>query len=253
VTLLNIGTMQFRSRVLERRATFSFSLPLARHAGPGPYPALLLLHGWGGDHATLLHTTTIAQQLEGQPLIAIVPDGGNHHWANQGPQARIEDFLLDDLLPACAEFFPIRPGRWAIGGVSMGGYGAVRLGLKYPDRFGSISAHAGRYLDRAALDELAPTLTPDERADADVFAWAERAATHTARPTLRFDCGTDDPLLPQNRAFHQYLETIGYAHTYAEHPGAHTADYFDARLRDDPRDHIGALAGEVAPRRQSSR
>ncbi len=247
MVLMNVGTMQFRSRVLERRITFAFTLPLARHAGPGPYPALLQLHGWGGDHATWLHSSRLAHYLEGMPLVAIMPDGGNNHWLNQGPQERIEDFVLEDLLPACEEFFPIRAGRWAIGGASMGGYGAVRLGLKYPDRFGSIIAHAGRYLDRTALDASAPLLTPEQRADADVFAWARQAVGRPDRPVLRLDCGSDDPLLAQNRAFHRYLRHIGYAHAYDEYPGAHTGDYFDERLRDAPRRHREALAGEHAP------
>lgn len=60
--------------------------------------------------------------------------------------------LMEDLLPACEEFFSINQGRRAIAGVSMGGSGAMRLGLIYPDRFGSIIAHAGGYPDRAALD-----------------------------------------------------------------------------------------------------
>jgi len=247
MVLMNVGTMQFRSRVLERRITFAFTLPLARHAGPGPYPALLQLHGWGGDHATWLHSSRFAHYLEGMPLVAIMPDGGNNHWLNQGPQERIEDFVLENLLPACEEVFPIRAGRWAIGGASMGGYGAVRLGLKYPDRFGSIIAHAGRYLDRTALDASAPLLTPEQRADADVFAWARQAVGRPDRPVLRLDCGSDDPLLAQNRAFHRYLRHIGYAHAYDEYPGAHTGDYFDERLRDAPRRHREARAGEHAP------
>lgn len=127
----------------------------------------------------------------------------------------------------------------------MGGYGAVRLGLNYPDRFGSIVAHAGGYPDRAALDATATDLTPDERGDADVFAWAREAVGWPDRPALRLDCGLDDPLLAQNRALHRYLQEIGYAHAYAEHPGAHTADYFDARLRDAPRQHLAALLGEI--------
>lgn len=244
---MNVGTIQFRSRILERRAAFAFSLPLARHAGPGPYPALLLLHGWSGDHATWLHGSGMPRHLATLPLVAVMPDGGNNHWFNQGPDARIEDFLLEDLLPACEEFFPIRPGRWAIGGASMGGYGAVRLGLKYPDRFGSIVAHAGRYLDRTALDASAPLLTPEQRADADVFAWARRTAGRLDRPVLRLDCGADDPLLAQNRAFHRDLQHIGYAHAYGEYPGAHTADYFDTRLRDGLQHHREAFTGEHAP------
>ncbi len=152
--------------------------------------------------------------------------------------------MLEDLLPACAEFFPLRPGRWAIGGASMGGYGAVRLGLKYPDRFGAIVAHAGRYPDRTALDASAPLLTPEARADADVFAWARQAVGHRERPAMRLDCGLDDPLLAQNRACQRYLQGLGYAHAYAEYPGAHTADYFDARVREAPRHHREALPRE---------
>jgi putative tributyrin esterase len=241
MALMNVGTMQFRSRVLERRVAFAFSLPLARHAGPGPYPALLLLHGWSGDHAAWLHGTAMPRHLAQLPLIAIMPDGGNNHWCNQHPEGRIEDFVMEDLLPSCEEFFAIRPGRWAIGGASMGGYGAVRLGLKHPNRFGAIIAHAGRYEDRASLDRTAPLLSPEQRADADVFRWAREAVGRPDRPTLRLDCGTDDVLLTQNRAFHAYLDEIGYTHAYAEYPGGHTEEYFDARFREDPHAYLAAF------------
>jgi S-formylglutathione hydrolase FrmB len=175
------------------------------------------------------------------PLITIMPDGGNYHWFNYNQQERIEDFLIADLLPACADFFPIRPGRWAIGGASMGGYGAMRLGLKYPDCFASVIAHAGGFHDRAFLDENATQITEEQRQDADVFAHATAAATATNRPHLRFDCGLDDPLLARNRAFHQHLLALGYPHDYAEFPGGHTAEYFDERVRDAPKRHLAVL------------
>ncbi|MGN6361219.1 MAG: alpha/beta hydrolase, partial [Thermomicrobiales bacterium] len=65
---------------------------------------------------------------------------------------------------------------------------------------------------------------------------------HPARPRLAFDCGTADPLLAENRAFHRHLGRIGYPHHYAEHPGGHTWAYWDEHVRDALRQHLDVLA-----------
>ena len=238
---MNLGQMQIHSPVLRRQVTFSFRLPSSAEVGPGPYPALLQLHGASEDHTAWITRTMLPVHLEGTPLIVIMPEGARSQWLNRNDHERYEDFLLQDLLPACAAFFPVRSGRWAIGGLSMGGQGALHLGLKYPTRFASIYAHSSVIPDRATLQSWLPDLTPALLDDADLFARAARTVTHPERPTLSFDCGTDDPLLGENRAFHHHLTALGYPHRYLEHPGAHAWAYWDAHVREAIRQHLAVL------------
>lgn len=249
---MNLGQMQFYSQALERHVSFSFSLPSPDDAGPGPYPALLQLHGRTDDHTAWLTRSKLAVYLDKRPLIAIMPDGGLSFWANRGPRERYEDFIMRDLLPACAAFFPIRPGRWAIGGLSMGGFGALRLGLKYPDRFASIYGHSSAIFTRADLQQRAPELLATGDEATDPFALAEKALNAPNRPRLSFDCGLQDMaadglLLPRNRAFHEHLERLGFPHHYAEFLGGHTWEYWDEHVREALAQHLEVFAAAATP------
>lgn len=129
----------------------------------------------------------------------------------------------------------------AIGGLSMGGYGALRLGLKYPDRFASIWAHSAglRLLDEHFLERL------DDPDDASVDVQAERLKARLDAgergPAISFDCGTEDELLDRNRDLHRHLEAIGLEHHYAEYPGGHTWDYWDEHVQEALAQHAKAL------------
>lgn len=242
---MNIGEMHTRSDALGRHTSFSFSLPDPAKAGPGPYPALLQLHGASDDHRAWLTRSKLSVYLENRPVIAIIPDGALSLWGNRGPRERFEDHVMQHLLPLCEALFPVRPGPWAIGGLSMGGFGAIRLGLKYPERFASIWAHSSFLPDRAILAERFPDMTPEQQEHFDVYAIAGDAAARSDRPRLVFDCGTEDFLLDQNRAFHAHLKDLGYPHEYREHPGAHTWPYWDEHVQEAVERHMEVLAPYV--------
>lgn len=228
-----VGQMHFYSQALLRQATFGFYLPSAEFEPP--YPALLQLHGAGDDYASWFERSMLPEYLQRYPFIVITPAGDLSFWTNIGVQGRgtdYEDYLIRDLMPEVERLFPVRRDRWAIGGLSMGGYGAVRLGLLYPDRFASIYAHSSAVWDAARFRERIPGLSDEVAAQADIYPYAERTAGASNRPTLTFDCGLEDPLLPDNRAFHDYLDEIGYPHTYLEFPGGHTWDYWNEHVQE---------------------
>lgn len=250
---MNFGQMQMHSDVLRRHVTFSFRLPPSGEVGPGPYPALLLLHGASEEHSAWITRTKLLVHLEGTPLIVIMPDGARSQWLNRSAHERYEDFILDDLLPACAEFFPVRQGRWAIGGYSMGGQGALSLGLKHPDRFASIYAHSSAIPDRAILSEWMPDLTSAQLDEADLFAHATNCVARPDRPSIGLDCGTEDAILDHSRLFHAHLDRIGYDHHYAENPGGHTWDYWDIHLPHALQHHLAVLVGNNDPTPRSAR
>ena len=123
-----------------------------------------------------------------------------------------------------------------IAGLSMGGFGALRLGAKYPDRFRGISAHSavttlGRLAEATGdhLDALPSFAQPDGTA----LHWLEVNAGRL--PPLRFDCGNDDPLLPSNRGLHAALEARGIEHQYEEFAGGHDWPYWRLHLADSLR------------------
>ena len=229
------------SRGLQRPTPYTIILP-EPDLGPGPYPVLLQLHGRIDDHRAWLEKSKLWVYVDNLPLIVVMPSGGNFWWSNLYPELdiRYEDLLVQDLWEHVRATYPARQDRWAIGGLSMGGFGAIRLGLKYPEKFCSIYAHSSAVRTAEQLREWFPDLSPTVLSDMDCYAWAADR-TPADLPRLSFDCGTEDFLLDENRAFHTYLESLDLPHSYAEYPGGHTWPYWDLHVQEALVQHAEVL------------
>jgi S-formylglutathione hydrolase FrmB len=173
-------------------------------------------------------------------LVAVFPQGDSG-WATNalhgGP--RLEDDIVNDLVSWIRRSLPVRePGAgWGIAGLSMGGYGAVKLALKRPDLFALAASHSGSF-ERMRAPEIHP-LFGDPRADRamrraeDPFWLAEQALCRfpVARPMIYLDCGLSDPLLEGNRRLADHLNFVGYPNRYDELPGHHTWPYWDRAFK----------------------
>src|SRR5581483_4611288 len=223
---MTIATVQFHSELLERNVLYNILLP---DGGEGPYPVLMLLHGYGDNYNSWLQQTKIAFYAQQHSMIIVLPDGGNTFYLNlstpntvqpvfqQWGAQMMEDFIIEDLREHVSKTFSVRPGRWGIGGNSMGGFGAMRLGCKYPELFASIRAHSGVYPERENLLGVCPD--PDE---ADIYRITEQLARSERKIEIGFDCGTEDALLDHNRRLHNHMERIGLTHNYVENAGGHS-------------------------------
>ena len=128
----------------------------------------------------------------------------------------------------------------------MGGYGSMRIGLKYPGQFSSIWSHSSAFYIN---EYLQPGLAdPAVIADADVRVHAQKLLDSSGpRPVISFDCGVDDELIDQNRSLDTWMTSIGLEHHYAEHPGAHTWDYWDLHVQTALAQHARVLIGTGIP------
>jgi len=171
--------------------------------------------------------------------LVVLPDGGLSFWLNYSAHERYEDFLIQDLPEHLHRTFPVRAGKAAIGGLSMGGFGALRLALKYPDRFASVWAHSGALWPAEVIAQRFGGVLADPK-EADIYHLVEQVDP-SRLPAIAFDCGTEDFLIEQNRQFHSFLEARGIPHIYKEHPGGHTWDYWDAHVREALAFHVQHL------------
>jgi S-formylglutathione hydrolase FrmB len=180
------------------------------------------------------------------PLVVVMPDGGRGWYTNAKEGPDYEDDLRKDVVGLVERTFPVkaeREGR-AIGGLSMGGYGAVKIGFKHHEMFASVNSHSGavgflRGRDLAAEFQRIFGDQP-EGGPEDPFAIVEKI-DHGRVPKLRIDCGTSDFLLDQNRAFHRHLQDLEIAHEYEEFPGSHEWGYWDEHVQQALAFHVRNL------------
>jgi len=240
---MSIASVQFRSEVMNKRITYNVILP---DEGEGPFPVLIQLHGLSDDCNSWIQNSNLVRHVSGLPLVVVLPDGGTSAYLNWKTSDRLnrhryEDLIVTDIPNHVRRHFNVTSGPWAIGGLSMGGYGAMFLGLKHADRFASIWAHSSAF----HIDQIVDPALVENFEDANVFAHAERVAQSGAKPVIAFDCGIDDErLIDHNRELHAFMDGIGIDHHYAEHPGGHTWDYWDEHVQEALVQHARVLGIE---------
>jgi S-formylglutathione hydrolase FrmB len=175
-----------------------------------------------------------------------MPDGEDSWYTDsQGtPAAKFESYIARDLIADVDSSYRTigtRHGR-AIAGLSMGGYGALKFGLKHANLFmfagsfsGALAAGNASFTggqNQKLAQELLTIYGPagsQTRAENDLLAMLEKADPERL-PFIYFDCGTDDRLLESNRAFAAALQKKKARYEYRETPGAHTWDYWDRQV-----------------------
>jgi S-formylglutathione hydrolase FrmB len=174
-----------------------------------------------------------------------MPEGGSSYYTNAAdpPQDRYEDYIVRDLISDVESRFPVAPGRSnrAIVGISMGGFGAVKLGLRHPELFifaGGLSSAIDvprRGLSFKRLHQSRHFISifgsagSQTRRDNDPFVLA-RSADPEAAPYFFLTCGDQESLLPPNREFAALLEERHFPHEFHTTPGGHEWNQWNAWL-----------------------
>lgn len=150
--------------------------------------------------------------------------------------------MATDIPNHVKRHFNVADGPWAIGGLSMDGYGSMFQGLKHADQFASTWAHSSAF----HIDQIVDPALVEDFDDANIFAHAERVSRSATQPVIAFDCGVDDErVIDHNRELHAFMDTIGLGHHYAEHPGGHTWDYWDEHVQEALVQHARVLGVSV--------
>lgn len=246
-------TGSFQSETLSRKVNFTAIIPTdapsiydpeKKAADSGQMKTFYLLHGWDGNHEDWLHNTRVAELAGKYNVAVIMPSGENGFYVNHPGSNSYGSFIGEELVDVTRQLFRLsdkREDTW-IGGLSMGGYGALRNGLHYADQFGKIVALSSRILTRKEgemqqhpiNDQLAMIIgsynMQEMPADMDIHSLAEQMAEADSRPELYLACGTEDSLLDENRELHELLDATGYSHDYFETPGSHDWDFWNEYL-----------------------
>lgn len=251
-------TVPFESKLVGAPLPYNVLLPAgygqdgARHKR---YPVLYLLHGlMGSANDWVSERAHLAGHAANYHFIIVVPEGRNAWYTDSAtaPPEKFESYIIKELIPDVDTRFrtiAAREGR-AVAGLSMGGYGSLKFGLKYPSLFafaGSLSGALGAasWLPDEKLPAFArpsiarvygPAGEPDNetRKANDIFRLVRALAPEQVKglPYLYLDCGTEDFLLGDNRNFSALLVEKKVPHEFRQLPGGHDWPYWDRQVQE---------------------
>lgn len=208
------------------------------------WPVLYLLHGLSDDHTIWQRRTSIERYADKLPLAVVMPAVNRSFYMDMAKGGRYGTFMAEELPRLMRNFFPISDQRdeTYVAGLSMGGYGAFKLALTYPERYaaaaslsGSVDMNeVGHSDDPVWMNEMS-LFYPDPRHIAgtqdDLFHLSQQVMLKEGpKPRLYQWCGTEDFLYPHNLHFKAHAEQLGMDLTYSDGPGGHEWVHWDSQI-----------------------
>jgi enterochelin esterase-like enzyme len=206
-------------------------------------PIITLLHGvygsaWIWAHKAGVHFTAMKMMNDGliKPMVIAMPSDGL--WGDGSAylphnENDYEKWIVEDVIDAVIENINCTSSKsdLFISGLSMGGYGALRLGAKYPNRYKAISGHSSitnKNQMHLFVEEDESNYNQTLKTNEDVFELMNE--NKDILPPLRFDCGKDDLLIEYNRDLHSKFDDAKIKHIYEEFKGAHEWSYWQKNI-----------------------
>ena len=249
--------VNFHSKALNRLETFHALVPLDspeelkdKKAFERPMKSIYLLHGYTGNYTDWLCGSRIQEFSEKYNVAFFMPSGCNSFYLDDADKGELYgEYVGNELVEFTRGMFPVSQKKedTTIGGFSMGGYGALRTGLKY-GRFGRIIA-----LSSALILHRIAGITPDYTdmiagyrfytrvfgdlscllgSDKDPEALIKTLKAENAEiPAIYMACGTEDSLIEENRRFHEFLGKEQVDHVFDAVPGIHNWEFWDAQIQ----------------------
>lgn len=251
--------VNYLSECLMRTVPVNVILPVDKLTFPGmpkreekPYKTLYLLHGIFGNYTDWVSGTKIQRWAEEKDLAVVMPSGDNMFYVNQEESHNFYgEFIGKELVDMTRKMFPLSRKRedTYIAGLSMGGYGALRNGLKYSETFGCIASLSGAmvvdhiaertddvpfFIDsRSFARSIFGDLDKAEESDKNP-KWLVKKLKEEGKniPRIYLTCGLQDSLLEANREMRDFLKEQGADVTYVEGEGAHEWDFWNRSIKD---------------------
>lgn len=214
--------------------------------GPASCSTLYLLHGLSDDHSIWHRRSSVERYLEGSPCVVVMPAGGRGFYTDADEGFCYGEAMGAELIQLIETWFPVSRSykdRY-IAGLSMGGYGALRLALTQPHMYKAAASMSGALMIGSHEISTLPKHESATKEFTRIFGTNPKGSSHdlvhllkTAQvegylPELWIDCGDEDFLFTDNQAFHQILDEQNVSHSYNIYRGEHNWDYWNRHLPD---------------------
>ncbi|MFE4712044.1 MULTISPECIES: alpha/beta hydrolase family protein [Bacillales] len=210
------------------------------------HPTLYLLHGLSDDDSIWLRRSSIERYVAEMGIAVVMPQVHHSFYTDMAMGGQYWTFISEELPALARSFFPLSHKREDnfVAGLSMGGYGAFKLGLRKPESFAAVASLSGS-LDIAQhfknTDDPAAKRgyqmifgEKDVAGTPDDLLWLLKELDQSQGPKPAFYqcCGTEDFLYENNLSFRDACRKTTLSLTYDEGPGEHEWGYWDAKIRD---------------------
>ncbi len=248
----NVVEHKLASKMMSRDVPYRVVLPAGYSDAKATsrHPVIYLLHGLTGHFNNWTDATKVEEYALAHKFIIVTPEGDNGWYTDSVTKAtdKYESYIVKELISEIdAKFRTLatRDNRM-IAGLSMGGYGGLKFGLKYPEMFslvGSLSGALGAagWTEKNAgliAKSMDSVFGADETGEArkanDIFKLVRELTPDKikALPFIYQSCGTEDFLIQNNRDFMALLMEKKVPHEYRQHPGAHNWIFWDDQVRE---------------------
>ncbi|WNR46331.1 alpha/beta hydrolase [Paenibacillus roseipurpureus] len=207
----------------------------------GKHPTLFLLHGLSDDHSIWMRRTSIERYASQLGIAVVMPAVNRSFYADMAYGPKYWEFISEELPALARSFFPLASERELnyVAGLSMGGYGAMKLALTHPERFAAAASLSGAVdiVTRATtfpadFQLIYGDVTTVKGGSNDLFHLANQlVASEKKAPMLYQCCGTEDFLYEDNLRFRDYCRALELPLTYEEEPGEHEWGYWDLKIQ----------------------
>lgn len=239
------------SPVLQGNTEINVIIPTPREEGHPigkDLKVLYLLHGLHGDASSWLHYSNIRRYAQDMGLVVVMPSCRNSFYQDMVYGERFFTYMTQELPALIQGLFPVsqKPEDTYIAGLSMGGYGALYIGLRCPEKFAAIASLSGAVdIGFRHTPVMLPLGAPQPffaqncfgdiaaiaGSDRDIFTLFEKAKALGRVPRIYQSCGTADYLYEMNRLSHEKLTQMGAQIDWHEIPGlGHVWDLWDAEI-----------------------
>ena len=233
------------SSVLGKQMAFNAVFPDNVIAENKKFPVVYLLHGLSDDHTIWLRRSNIERYATLYGTAVIMPNGDRSLYTDMKHGSAWFKAISEELPSFVNRMFPVSTERkdTFIAGLSMGGYGALKTALHFPERFAAagIMSAVTDIVDKFSNDTFDKNMwqnifgSPEETIanGNDIFTLIEKVSQQTQKPDIIHFCGNEDFLLKDNRKLCDALERLKWQnYLYQETPGAHSWEFWDRHIQD---------------------
>jgi len=257
---LDVQTFRLNSKLMAREMPYQMIVPNSSDPKDESkrYAVIYLLHGLSGHYDNWAAKTKLAEFAAGHKFIIVMPEGGNGWYTDSISVSndKYESYIIQELIPEIDKKYRTIADRdhRMIAGLSMGGYGAVKFGIKYAGMFSVVGSFSGALaatefdlpatpngVSHGMLQFISPSLravfgpaNSETRKNNDIFRLVHETTLDKLKslPFIYQSCGTEDPFFQNNRDFDALLIEKKIPHEYREDPGVHGWEFWNDQVRE---------------------